>query len=301
MSTLNAKNDIEAGVVETSQTTAGPSGPSENTTDDRRAEGQWDDIPDIIVSPPSTPSLVLDDTPGSDEDIGSPLTPSFAGWNLTECLKTDLLDAIAENYEEAVQGPDTPVVDALFDEVESYVSGDTPTLLATIPEEDSSDLVSEIASDTSVPSISDLLAEISGDETTLSIDAREDPVDIQEEGHDRTPSYLEVPPTCHTQSERDAAVSNSRYPRFVVTQATLKRSALKSPVQVNWKKFKRSVSLPNFMTGVALTSKNKLISITEAAKGKSIFAKRARRDVPYIWPSEEDGDKDVKRSSTARF
>lgn len=271
-------------------------------------------IPEILVTPPSTPSLVYDDyddTPSTEEESPS-LTASTAGWDLTECFQEATPDEGAFMNSERGAFKDEAVdhkgdsalvtIDILFDEVEASVSPELPSeLFASIPEEEeSSDMASDasIVSDASVPSISDLLEELNGGEGDDVSSLVPDSSCVTEED---APPLLEVPPVCHTQTDRDTAKANSRYPRFIVTPATIKRSALKSPVKVQWKRFKRTLSLPDFVSGIALNSKNKLTSITEAAKGKTLFVKRVRRDTPYVWPSGDDASEDTKRSSTARF
>ncbi|THH27360.1 hypothetical protein EUX98_g6834 [Antrodiella citrinella] len=273
-------------------------------------------IPDIIVSPPSTPSLAYDDTPSSDDDSdsGGSLTASMAEWDLSECLKEDDIqppdDSDAIDWDEAYES-DAFVVDTLLDELEARISGP----LAPIMEEDESEaedvsvtavIAYDLSCDGSALSISDLLAQLENednddndnDNNHSSSNIAESPVTPMDDSD--APGFLVVPPLCTTKTERDAAEADSRYPRFIATSATFKRSAMQSPVKVHWKKFKRSMSLPNFVAGIALTSKTKLTSITEAAKGKSPFAKRARRDTPYVWPAEDNAEK-VKRSWTSRF
>ncbi|KAH8102230.1 hypothetical protein BXZ70DRAFT_62042 [Cristinia sonorae] len=272
--------------------------PAAKSMMDEENEDLGTSIPEILVTPPSTPCLVFDDdTAISGEDSLSSLSASAGEWNSTEWLREkhpadDAQPLTRDDAIESIRDSDTFAVDLLFEEVESYLSNGPSVPLATILEEsDESDLPLNPDTSESVPSIAELLEGLLAAYIETQLASQKD---------DFAPQLLEVPPLCHTQTERDVAAEESRYPRFVSTASTVRRSALKSPVKVHWKKFKRTVSNPNFVTGVALASKSNIASITEAAKGRTVLAKHARRDTPSVWPSEDESDK-LKRFLTTHF
>ncbi|TCD62685.1 hypothetical protein EIP91_006544 [Steccherinum ochraceum] len=169
----------------------------------------------------------------------------------------------------------------------------SPPSLATILEE-SSETISDLSGDSSVPSISDLLAAVSADDdaiSQLSIPTIDIPTPDASVQLAYAISEADVSPVKTEVVTADEAVEE-----FVVTPATIKRSALKSPVKVNWKKFKRSVSFPHLLNGIAVHGKGALTSIKDAAKGKSFLGKVAQRDVGYFCPNSED-DEETPRSA----
>ena len=276
-------------------------------------------IPDLLVSAPSTPVLVDDEsTPSvySDEEDDLLVTPTIPDVEV-EHLQVIEFDESRDRAEILMQhkllgeigvflAPAPSRTSKVSARPSKYVSSLEPILELV----ESSDDLADLASEDSAPDVLSLLADLGVTEDTPAFAASsEDTINtsvaVSEPAtpafESDAPQHLEVPSVCFTQTERDAAVEDSRYPRFIATKLTFKRSALKAPVKVNWKKgIKRTLSLPNFLAGVAVSGSKK---ITEAAKGRNPFAKRARRDVAYIFPGPgvADGGKDVKRSSTARF
>lgn len=92
------------------------------------------------------------------------------------------------------------------------------------------------------------------------------------------PAPEELPTMCHIveEPETEAATQDSVDPS-AVTPATSKRSSIKSAGKTTWKAFKRSISLPNVVNGIAIHGKEKLASVKEAVKSKSPLSKLARK------------------------